>query len=143
MEKLPAIRLEKFMTRDIISCSSDKSLADAYEKMAGHLIRHIPVVDDKGCVVGVFTDHDLDHAYAPRETESGWYYDKRELELLSLAHFMTKDPYTLSPDNTLKEAADIMARNKFGCIPIATGPEKKLVGIVTYVDALKQLVALF
>ena len=82
-------------------------------------------------------------AYTPRETSSGWYYDKEGLNLLKLEHFMTKEPLTLTPENTLKEAAEIMARTKFGCLPIVAAGTRKLVGIVSYVDILKEIVKHF
>ncbi len=139
VEDLRNIPVQSFMAHPTITLTLDETLADAYEKMKANRIRHLPVVDKAGCVIGIFTDVDLNHAYAPRETESGWYYEKDELKLLILRHFMTPDPVTLTPEHTLKDAADIMLRYKFGCVPIVTGKEKKLVGIVSVVDILKQV----
>jgi CBS domain-containing protein len=49
---------------------------------------------------------------------------------------MTKDPLALSPEDTLMHAVEIMARDKYGCIPVAD-PGRVLVGIVTQIDVLK------
>ena len=116
-----------------------ETMADAYEKMHTYQIRHLPVVNEHGELVGIFSATDLNRAYTPRETESGWYYDKEGLNMLHLSHFMTKDPLTLTPENTLKEAAEMMASTKFGCLPIVAPGTRKLVGIISYVDVLKKI----
>ena len=139
MEHLHAIFIKEFMTKDPVVLGPGETMADAYEKMQNHQIRHLPVVNKEGELVGIFSARDLNRAYTPRETESGWFYDKERLNLLNLDHFMTKDPLILTPENTLKEAAEIMARNKFGCLPIAAPGSRKLVGIISYVDVLREI----
>ena len=143
MELLHQIPIKEFMTKEVVVLLSDETMAEAYQKMKDHRIRHLPVVDKQGLLIGIFTEKDLNRAYLPRETDSGWYYDKEELNLCILQHFMTKDPLTLTPEGTLKDAAQIMARNKFGCIPIVLPETKQLVGIISYIDILKKIASLF
>ena len=143
MEHLHAILVKEFMTKDPLVLESDETMADAYEKMHNHQIRHLPVVDENHRLIGIFSATDLNRAYTPRETESGWYYDKEGLGLLDLAHFMTKDPLTLTPEDTLKEAAEIMARTKFGCLPVVSPGSRKLVGIISYIDVLREIAKYF
>lgn len=143
MTNHPAIRIGDFMKRDVIFLRQDETLADAYDKMNNHHIRHLPVLDRHNKVVGVFTYTDLYRAHSPRQTEEGWwYYDKDELRLFILSHFMTKDPVLLTPEDTLKQAAEIMAREKFGCIPIVDQNSKELLGIISYVDVLQKMITL-
>ena len=139
MEHLHAIFIKEFMTKKPFVLEPGETMVDAYEKMHNHQIRHLPVVNENGELVGIFSATDLNRAYTPRETESGWFYDKEGLNLLSLSHFMTKDPLTLTPENTLKEAAEMMARTKFGCLPIVAPGTRKLVGIISYVDVLRKI----
>ena len=143
MEHLHAILIGKFMTKNPYVLGPGETMADAYEKMHNHQIRHLPVVDERGDLVGIFSATDLNRAYTPHETESGWYYDREGLNLLHLGHFMSKDPYTLTPENTLKEAAEIMTRTKFGCLPIVVAGTRKLVGIISYVDVLREIAKRF
>ena len=75
--------------------------------------------------------------------ETGWYYDKEGMALLNLEHFMTKDPAALTPENTLKEAAEMMGNQTFGCLPIVVAGTRKLVGIISYVDILREIAKLF
>jgi acetoin utilization protein AcuB len=143
MEHLHSILIEEFMSRDVLTLHLNDSVATAYDIMKDHRIRHLPVIDDNHILVGVFTDTDLNHACPPRETSTGWYYDRGSLSLLNLRHFMNTEPSCLFPTSTLKEAAEIMVRNKFGCIPIISRVDRTLVGIVTYIDVLNKIVSFF
>lgn len=140
MGNLPTIFIKEFMTKDVVVLGPKETMADAYEKMHTHQVRHLPVVNENGELVGIFSSTDLNRAYTPRQTVSGWYYDKEGLNLLNLAHFMTKDPLALTPEDTLTKAADIMVCTKFGCLPIIASGTRQLVGIISYVDVLREIV---
>ena len=143
MERFHTILIKDFMTKDPFVLTMGEPMADAYEKMHDHHIRHLPVVDRNGNLVGMFSATDLSHAYKPRETENGWFYDKESLNLLNLEHFMTRDPLTVTPENSLKDAARIMADTKYGCLPVVALGTKKLVGIISYVDILREIAKIF
>ena len=49
---------------------------------------------------------------------------------------MTTEPLTLSPDDELREAVELLINEKVGGIPVVDGAEG-IVGIVTYVDVLR------
>jgi CBS domain-containing protein len=49
---------------------------------------------------------------------------------------MTTDPLTLSPDDNLQEAVELLINEKIGGIPVVDDAEG-IVGIVTYVDVLR------
>ena len=53
-----------------------------------------------------------------------------------VSEIMTTEPITLSPDDDLQEAVELMINEKIGGIPVVDETEG-LVGIVTYVDALR------
>ena len=72
----------------------------------------------------------------------GNVYDKSELNLLSLEHFMTHDPVTLTAERKLSDAIDIFVRDKFGCIPIVTA-DKKIAGVISHSDILKYFLKAF
>ena len=91
------------MITNVIALKYGDTMVNAYEKLQGHDIHHLPVVDDAGRLIGIFSSTDLNHVCPARETEEGWYYDKEGLSINLLEHFMTKDPYALTPENTLKE----------------------------------------
>ena len=55
---------------------------------------------------------------------------------------MTKDPVSVTPGATIREAAQIMKRDKIGIVPVIDASEsKRLVGIVTDRDIAIRIVA--
>jgi acetoin utilization protein AcuB len=51
---------------------------------------------------------------------------------------MTAKPLTVSPEDDLRQALELLIEEKIGGIPVVDGTEG-LVGIVTYVDVLRFL----
>jgi CBS domain-containing protein len=49
---------------------------------------------------------------------------------------MTQNSTAVSPLTPLSKAVEIMARNKYGCLPVVDG-QNKVVGIVTETDIFK------
>lgn len=139
MQALSVIPLRNIMTTDVITLSHDDNFSAVYEKMNNHKIRHLPVVDDRGQLVGLITERDLFRAHSPRKVEDEFVYDKDELDTLILKHFMTRDPATLTPEHTLLDALGLLVRHKYGCIPIVEKDTKKLAGIISHSDILRVL----
>lgn len=134
-----AILIRDFMVKNPKSVRDTDTLYAAYEMMRMYNIRHLPVTDKEGRVVGIFTHTDLNMAYPPKENDASWYYEKDELNSIAIKQHMTKEPALLIPEDTLREAALTMSRGKYGCVPIISGETKKLVGIITYIDVLKKV----
>lgn len=55
--------------------------------------------------------------------------------MLTVAEIMTREPYTLGPDNTLADARKMMAEHHIRHIPVLT-PEGSLIGVVSQRDVL-------
>jgi acetoin utilization protein AcuB len=126
------------MVSRVITAHEDDPLSAVEAKFRHHGIRHLPVVDSKKRVVGMFTQRDLLRCVPPRKTEDGYVFDKEQMDRFILKYVMAKDPVVLGPEDTLAHVVDIMARDKYGCVPI-TAPDHVLVGIVTQIDVLKYL----
>lgn len=133
-------KLEKIMIRPVI-CVNEEDSFDLVEKKLRGKIRHLPVVDSKGRVVGLFSQRDLFRIVSPHRTEEGGYvYDPAMLYDFILKRQMTPEPFTLTPEDPVSRALDAMIRNRYGCIPI-TDEKKVLLGIVTTEDILKWALA--
>lgn len=136
MANMKDIPLKKIMVTKVFTAHRDEPLSAVEAKFRLHGVRHLPVVDDENRVVGIFTLRDLSRCLSPRKTEEGYRFDPDQLDRFILKHVMTQDPQVLNPDDLLTAAVDIMARDKFGCIPIVNAGHV-LVGIVTQIDVLK------
>lgn len=55
-----------------------------------------------------------------------------------LSTIMTENVITVGPTSTLAEVKDILFERHIHHMPVVTGPEKKLVGIITSYDLMKQ-----
>ena len=109
------------MTPNPQTVGPEETLAVAFEKMASGQFRRLPVVDED-LLVGILTDRDLRR------------YEGRFKEV-RVAEAMTEKPLTLSPDETVERAAEVMIRNKISGLPVALGT--RLVGILTTTDVMR------
>lgn len=131
------ILVKDIMTRDVITLNIDQSFCQVAEIFQEKNIRHLPVVNSQGEILGIISQHDLNRIASPRKDDHGGYlYDSSLLCKYILQQHLIKDTITLSPEDTLENAVELMARKKLGCIPIV-GPEGKVVGITTPVDMMR------
>lgn len=138
------------MTTQIITLAPELQVAQAWELMLEHLIKAMPVVDAGGRVLGMLTDEDLIHRAGAKEhlsvasrldTETL----KEQLDILRssplrVRDVMTVPAITLSKNEALGAAAAIMARHEIKRLPVVD-ENQKIVGIVSRVDVLKQLLS--
>jgi CBS domain-containing protein len=112
-------RIEQVMVTPVITVKETDDFALVQEKIALYDIRHLPVVNDAGRLVGLISQRDLYQINSPRRLEDGsWYYDKEALNRFLLSKVMVRDPFVLKLDDTLYSAIEAMVRFKFGCVPI-------------------------
>ncbi|WP_457570750.1 CBS domain-containing protein [Desulfovulcanus sp.] len=128
------------MTRDVFSLKEFDTLAAARSLMKLARIRHIPIVDDKNNFIGLLTHRDILSATISklagidRQTQD-------ELDAsIPIREIMRTDIKTTTPDMKLKDAAAILLKHKYGCLPVLD--EKKLVGIITEADFLSLTISL-
>ena len=121
------------MTKDPLTATPNETIGQADELMNANKIRQLPVVQARE-LVGIVTDRDI------RSFLSGSLLDSPEAREKALntkiGEIMTTDPVTVSPEDDLQEAVELLIEEKFGGIPVVEGSEG-LVGIVTYVDVLR------
>jgi acetoin utilization protein AcuB len=133
------------MTRNPISIEQDTPVGTAIDVMVERKIRHLPVVDATGAVVGIITDRDLRSAALAPALEQ--YLSKAArrrlrsigatLESLRVKDAMTCNPITTTPDAAVSQAAALMLEKRIGSLPVIENG--KLIGIVTDRDTVKAL----
>lgn len=136
-ELLHSTRLKEIMVAPVVTVRENEELHVVLDKLITHDIRHLPVVNEPGNVVGLISQRHLYKVHSPRKLEDGsWYYDKDVLDTFILKNVMVRDPFLMQAENTLHEAMSAMAQSKFGCIPIVDR-YRLPVGIITRSDILK------
>ena len=126
------------MTTRLHTIGHRDSLEEAYETMLAHRIRHLPVIDESGYIVGILSDRDLLRASVPVYDESGPVRN----ELVFLAHStvgneMSTALKSVTVESDLQEAIDLMLREKISSCLVTKGDE--VVGIITYEDLIDML----
>jgi acetoin utilization protein AcuB len=124
----------RWMSKLVFTTKPDACLIDAFEMMRDHRIRHVPVVDgDK--LVGIVSDRDVRSALPSRDAlAGGWASLGTSLLEARISHVMSVMPITISPDASIREAAQIMCQSKVGALPVVD--DGRLVGILSAEDIL-------
>lgn len=132
------IPVSTIMTTQLVVLNTTDSLEKAERLFKKHKIRHIPVIESQHRIVGMLSLTDLlrisfaDGAYEDEEDIETVVY-----EMFSLPQVMAKNIKTVAPDTTIKEVAELLAKEEFHALPIVD--EGNLVGIVTTTDLIKYL----
>lgn len=130
------LRVRDLMTSTVVAVRGSDSLETVWDLMTHHRIRHVPVVDAAGRLIGLVSHRDLLREAlvsegGPPETSSS---ELRRQVLV--AEILRGRPVAVTPDTGLAEAARTLLAKKFGCLPVVEG--RRLVGILTEADFVRQ-----
>ena len=133
------MKVRDFMQTSVFTVGPDDLIDRVFFLLHYEKIRHLPVVDDNGAIVGIVSDRDLYKALGPksrsRMVQTGGS-QKTQLHVIprKVRHIMRRGVFTVAPDDAADKAATVMARKKIGALPVVEGGA--LVGIVTATDIL-------
>lgn len=130
-----SLRVGDFMTRAVVTIQPDRLARDAVELMRRRRIRHLPVVDHAGQLVGIVTDRDLRQIVFDPAVRERLAQAADALRDLTVREIMTWGPVTVSPDTAIVEAARMMHERKIGALPVLAGG--RVMGILTERDVLR------
>jgi len=134
----------------------DTPVDEVVQTLRTHELPGLPVVDDEGRCVGIVTEADLvlpdddGDLHIPHYINLfggtifleplGRFEERLRKAFASKAEdMMTRDPQTVAPDTTVREAARIIHDSGHNRLPVVDG--ERLVGVVTRVDVLGALAA--
>lgn len=133
--------VEDIMSRQVITIGEEDTLDVIREQMETHGVRHIPVVDGRK-LVGLVSQRDLLRFSTSelRPSRVSQVLEQRTNDTFAV-HLMTRKIVTVRPETPLVEAAALLVKHKFGCLPV-TATDGSLLGIVTSHDFVKKLIEL-
>lgn len=121
------LKVGHFMTTDLFTVQPEDVVDLAASLMDWRHIRHVPVENKSGDLVGL-----VSHRALLRLVGRGVSSGGDEARNVSVADIMKRDPVTVSPETPTLAAIETMREHKVGCLPVVEN--KKLVGIITERD---------
>jgi CBS domain-containing protein len=115
------LRVSEIMTKAAVIDEADDTLVEAARKMWKQQTGSLLVVEGED-LVGIITERDILKAVATGTS----------LEQARISEVMTKDPITVGPGTSLREAARVMADKWIRHLPVVDGG--KLVGVISQRD---------
>ncbi|OAH56241.1 acetoin utilization protein AcuB [Domibacillus aminovorans] len=128
--------VEEIMQINVHTLSPDDTIATALQLCRDHKIRHIPITNEEGALVGLVTDRDIkDATPSILQKETGKDELNKPLRLI-----MKKNVITGHPLDFVEDAATTLYEHNISCIPVVQNGD--VVGILTETDVLHTFVEL-
>jgi CBS domain-containing protein len=125
------------MVREVTALSPDTAIHEAARLLREEGLPGLPVVDSKGCVVGVLSEHDLIARLAPRRRRPWWHLfveteqlarEYRKATGITVGEVMTCAPTTVSPATSLQAMVRLFDAAEVDLVPVVSAG--RLVGAV-------------
>jgi CBS domain-containing membrane protein len=123
------------MTEEVFTLRPQNNLATLYDLIDSKRVRHVPIVDSEGDLVGLVTERDLSRSALGPLVDLPLSAERDELRRRKIRDVMAMEPDSIEPDAPLKTAAEMLLENKVGCLTVVEGLH--LVGILTEADFVR------
>lgn len=122
------LRLEQYMTTDLLTVNEDESIELVANLMDWHRIHHVPVEANDHRLVGLVSQRPLLRFLASEEA-------RRMDGPISVDKVMVTDLVTGTPEMTTLEAIELMRQHRISCLPVVQ--DDRLVGMITEHDFMR------
>jgi acetoin utilization protein AcuB len=128
--------ITRHMSKNPRTTSPDTSIAEAGKILHDNNFRHLPVVDDKGCLLGMVTDRDLRSALP----SSVAYADKQSpidttVAQTAVREIMSQEIVSLNTFSTIDDALILFDNKKVGALPVVDD-DGRVIGIFSTRDLI-------
>lgn len=129
---LAKIAVVDYMSTKIVTVTPDTEISQAVKILLDHKVTSVPVVDQYGKLVGIFSEKDgmkvfVESAY--NQSMAG-----------KVGEFMSKDPQFVSADASLVDVASKFQESPTRSFPVFQNDQ--FVGMISRVDVLRALLAI-
>jgi CBS domain-containing protein len=114
------VKVEQFMSTDFVSVHENDALDLVVNLMIWEKVRHVPVEDEQGHLVGLVSYRAVLRAIAKMHDPKAAPIAVREV--------MIKDPWTISPEASTFRAIEVMRKHQIGSLPVVK--DGRIVGMV-------------
>jgi len=140
------------MNREVITVRPDTEITKAAGILLEQKINGLPVVDDKGELVGILCQSDLIFqqkqvslppiltfldSIIPLSSSKRFEKEFQKIAATTVEQAMVHNPVTVGPKTSINQLAALMVEKHFHTIPVVD--QNKLVGVIGKEDVLKTL----
>jgi CBS domain-containing membrane protein len=133
---MPPVLVKHIMSSPAVSLFAEQTLPLANDIMRYKHLRHLPVTDEHGTLVGLVSHRDILRAQISSLTGLTETERRARQEHVKVAQIMTRDVWTAGPDAYASNAGRLLLDHRFGCLPVVD-VAGRLIGIVTERDYLR------
>jgi CBS domain-containing protein len=146
------LKARDIMTKDVVTVTPDTEITQAAKLLLENHFNGLPVVDDRGKLIGIICQDDLIVQQKRLPLPSLFtFFDglipltsyrslEKEVEKIvatTVSQAMTVDPITIAPDASLEDIATLMVNNNIHTLPVLDSG--RLVGIIGKEDVLRTI----
>jgi acetoin utilization protein AcuB len=133
------MRVADLMSRNVVTVAENETCHEAVARMCQRRVRHLPVLDREGSLIGILTDRDIRHRlFAPDVfRQVGRVPVGTLLRQAPVRAVMSAPVLQISPESDVAQAAERMRKEKVGCLPVVE--RSRLVGMLTEIDILRRI----
>ena len=131
--------IRDWMTANVVTAREDVSMLKVSKLLTEHKIRRVPIVDENNKLVGIVTDKDIKEASPSKANTLDIHELSYLLSELKIKNIMTKNPISVTPLDTIEQAALIMLEKKFTGLPVVD-ETNSVIGIITETDIFKIMI---
>ncbi|MGW8313816.1 MAG: CBS domain-containing protein [Desulfuromonadales bacterium] len=140
------------MSKKIYSVHQDTEIADLAKMFVENNVNAMPVVDDKGALVGIVSQTDLVEQDKPLhiptvislfdwviylESPKKFAEEVRKVTARKVGEICTRDVVTCTPDTPVATVASLMVDNKAYLVPVVA--EGEMLGVVARLDIIRSM----
>lgn len=129
------MKVSRYMTAKVITARPDEGVRKAFFRMRQHRVRHLPVVEEGGKLVGFISDRDLRRPdWVDQDVDISHAYqldDNLQVQDLMSTNLVVAHTY-----ESVAKAVDVFLEHRYGALPVLNKDEE-LVGILSAVDLLR------
>ena len=140
------MKVSDIMTPQVLTVAAGATVGEAIRVMLQKHISGLPVVDEKGDLVGIVTEGDFlrrqelgtaPHAHWLQAflSPGGTAADYTRSHARKVADVMTEDVVTIAEDQPVDAVVRLMEKHRIKRVPVVRG--KKLIGLVSRADLLR------
>ena len=134
------VPVKEWMTTPVAIIGAGAPVREAVELMKMRKIRHLPVLDDDGRLIGIVTDRDLRQMVFDPAIQERLGDVVEALGALTVREIMTWAVITVRPESGIRQTARLMHEQKVGALPVVE--DGRVVGMLTERDVLRAFEAL-